>query len=155
MNGYLQLLLREFNSWKVVAYSFQNYLFHVVSIYPRIRCVPFFLEWFHSRYQRCTRCTLSSYSCQQKAKQYYYIKHFYQCLIDHRLTQFLPIQPKDDRSQRCSLVTSNEFSRLREVLGSGKSADAKATAVGLLICLPLTWLVFIKREGTILIMHGC
>lgn len=63
------------------------------------------------------------------------IEATYQCLIEHRLTQFLPIQPKDDSSQRCSLVTSNEFSRLREVLGSGKSADAKAKAVGLRICL--------------------
>lgn len=78
---------------------------------------------------------LSSDSCQQKAKQNHYRNHFYQCLIEHRLTQFLPIQPKDDSSQRCSLVTSNEFSRLREVLGSGKSADAKAKAVGLRICL--------------------
>ena len=71
-----------------------------------------------------------------------------------RLTQFLPIQPKDDSSQKCSLVTSNEFWRLREVLGSGKSADAKTTAVGLRICLPLTWSVFIKREGTIMIMDA-
>ena len=44
MNGYLQLLLREFNSWKVVAYSVQNYLCHVVSMYPRIRCVPLFFR---------------------------------------------------------------------------------------------------------------